>query len=160
MSSGLAALLASLSLTLPAAPPRAAGRPAAEAPQRAAGFQALSTPEGADSCQAMIPREEARRLVPAFQTPAWSLIDRGEFTFRYRFYARAGAPRVSAMVVEGERAPGLVETKTVWEDGGRVLVFLDGPVAEHDALPLCARSQAPGFSLDGLYRVLRPRLSR
>jgi hypothetical protein len=104
-----------------------------------------------------VPREQAR--VPAFAAPQWRLVDQGVYTFRYRFYARAGQAKVSGVVVEGERSPA-TEGKTIWEDGDEVMIFLSGPLAEKDRLPLCVRSRVEGFDLEGLYRVLKPKLQR
>jgi hypothetical protein len=117
--------------------------------------QALDARAGND-CDRYIPREKAK--IPSFGPPKYALRDEGTLEFRYRFYARQGELRVSAMSVEGERHPGVVETKYVWEDGDEVFVHMTGPVAELDKLPLCVRKARPGFDLDGLYSALKPRL--
>ena len=109
-----------------------------------------------NECDRYVPREKAK--VPAFAPPKYVLRDEGTLEFRYRFYAHFGELRVSAMTVEAERHPGIIETKTVWEDGEEVYVFMDGPVAQMDKLPLCVRNARPGFDLDGLYTRLKPRL--
>lgn len=80
--------------------------------------------------------------------------------FQYRFYARAGEARVSAMVVEAEFGPGAVETRITWEVAGEVSVFTRGPLAQQRQDPLCVRAVRPGLDLERLYRSLEPRLRR
>ena len=111
-------------------------------------------------CDAVVPRAEGERLVPDLDGAGWVLLDAGELDFFYKFYARPGERKVSAMTVAGMQQEGFVETKITWQDGGTIRSFTRGPMARQYDFPLCERAARPGFDLDGVYRALAPRLRR
>jgi hypothetical protein len=158
------ALLCLLLASAPAAAEATADLGALSQLGAAAGIKELAWPARAAAppagnvCDRSLPRDAA--VVPDFAAPTWVLIDQGTLEFRYRFYARAGQKRVSAMVVESEFGPGAVETRLSWESGAEVFVFTRGPLAEQRQDPLCIRAVKPGFDLERLYRALEPRLRR
>lgn len=111
-----------------------------------------------DECDRLAPRGSIP--APDFSGPAWNLVDEGMLEFRYRFYARALQSRVTALVVEGERAPSLLETKVVWEENGQVYTAMLGAVADSQDIPICVRAVRGEFNLERLYQSLKPKLHR